>query len=259
MLNQNLAIVKRLTDLNVYDKIIKNKFEGDFMGILIGIGGGRYSDNEVLPIFEHIVSLSEKKNPSVLFVPTAGFDDINGDEHIFRLFIGLGCSVSALFLTDKTLTKAEIEETTFAADIVYAGGGNLKFLMDTWKETGADEVFRTAYEKGIILSGYSSGSMCWFAEGYDDCGEDHAFMFVDCLGILPFCNCPHYESDYWQSFNQAIKTRAISGVAIDNGAALVYDNGRYYTLHGNDGGEVSFFDCKRGYEKSHFDGEKELY
>ena len=49
------------------------------MGIIIGVGGGRYSDNEVLPIFEHIVSLAKKKNPSVLFVPTAGFDDINGD------------------------------------------------------------------------------------------------------------------------------------------------------------------------------------
>ena len=80
------------------------------MGIIIGVGGGRYCDNEVLPIFEHIVSLAKKKNPSVLFVPTAGFDDINGDEHIFRLFIGLGCSVSALLLTDKTLTKEEIEE-----------------------------------------------------------------------------------------------------------------------------------------------------
>lgn len=220
------------------------------MGIIIGIGGGRYDDNEVLPIFEHIVSLSEKKNPSVLFVPTAGFDDINGDEHIFKLFIGLGCSVSALLLTDKSLTKAEIEDKILSSDIIYAGGGNLKFLMDTWKETGADEIFKKAYEKGIILSGYSSGSMCWFAEGYDDCGEDHAFMFVDCLGLLPYCNCPHFESDYWQGFSQAIKGRKYSGIAVDNGAAIVYDNGKYYTLQGNDGGEVYYFDREKCHEKS---------
>ncbi len=219
------------------------------MGTIIGIGGGRYNDNEVLPIFEHIVSLSKKKNPSVLFVPTAGFDDINGDEHIFRLFIGLGCKVSALLLTDKSLTKAEIEEKILSSDIIYAGGGHLKFLMDTWKETGADEIFKKAYEKGIILSGYSSGFMCWFEEGYDDCGEDHAFMFVDCLGLLPYCACPHYESDYWQGFNQAIKGRKCSGLAADNGAAVVYNNGKYYTLQGNDGGEVFYFDSAKGHEK----------
>lgn len=229
---------------------------GVVMGIVIGVGGGRYCDNEVLPIFEHIVSLSEKKNPSVLFVPTAGFDDINGDEHIFRLFIGLGCSVSALMLTDKTLTKQDIEDKIMSADIVYAGGGNLKFLMDTWKETGADEIFRRAYERGVILSGYSSGSMCWFEQGYDDCGENHEFMFVDCLGLLPFCNCPHFESPNWQSFSSAIKGSPLSGLAVDDGAAVVYDNGKYYTIRGNDGGDVTFFDREKSHEGEPFDGKK---
>ena len=53
------------------------------MGIIIGVGGGRYSDREVMPIFERIVELSGKSNPKVLFVPTAGFDDMEGDEDIF--------------------------------------------------------------------------------------------------------------------------------------------------------------------------------
>ena len=222
------------------------------MGIIVGVGGGRYSDNEVFPIFEHIVSLSEKKNPSVLFVPTAGFDDIDGDEHIFRLFIGLGCSVSALFLTDKSLPREEIEEKILSADIIYAGGGNLKFLMDTWKETGADEIFKKAYEKGVILSGYSSGSMCWFSRGYDDCGENHEFMFVDCLGLLDYCNCPHYESDYWQVFTEAVKEQNLSGIAIDNGAALIYKNGEFYCINGNDGGDVYFLDSENNFAKSLF-------
>ena len=51
------------------------------MGIIVGVGGGRTDDNEILPIFEHTVSLSKKKKPTVLFVPTSGFDDINGDGH----------------------------------------------------------------------------------------------------------------------------------------------------------------------------------
>ena len=208
------------------------------MGVIIGIGGGRYSDGEVKPIFEKIVSLSGKQNPKVVFVPTAGFDDMEGDEDIFALFEQLGATVSPLLLTDESLTYEEIENAILTSDVVYAGGGNLKFLMDTWKKTGADVAFKKAYEKGVILSGYSSGSMCWFAEGYDDCGENHEFMFVDCLGLLPYCNCPHYESDYWQRFKDAVKSRNVDGLAIENGAAYIYDNGKVTTMHGNDGGSV---------------------
>lgn len=223
------------------------------MGIVIGVGGGRYDDREVMPIFAHIVTLAEKKNPSVLFVPTAGFDDMNGDEHIFKLFIELGCSVSALLLTDETLSKTEIEEKIMGCDIVYAGGGNLEFLMNTWKKTGADEIFKKAYDKGIILSGYSSGSMCWFKEGYDDCGPNHEFMFVDCLGLLPYSNCPHYEGGNWGSFAQAVKGRDYSGLALENGAAVVFKNGEHYTIQGNDGGEVYLLDKNKDFCQTLFE------
>lgn len=213
------------------------------MGIVVGIGGGRYSDGEVMPIFEKIVELCGNNNPKVLFVPTAGFDDMEGDEDIFALFEKLGATVSPLLLTDESLTYSDIENAILSCDIVYAGGGNLKFLMDTWKKTGADVAFKKAFEKGIVLSGYSSGSMCWFAEGYDDCGENHEFMFIDCLGLLPYCNCPHYESDYWQGFKDVIKTRSFSGLAIENGAAYIWNNGNVTTTCGNDGGKV-YLMCK---------------
>lgn len=219
------------------------------MGVIVGIGGGRYSDGEVMPIFEKIVELSGKRNPSVLFVPTAGFDDMEGDEDIFALFEKLGATVSPLLLTDESLSFKEIENRILSCDIVYAGGGNLKFLMDTWMKTGADKVFKKAYEKGVILSGYSSGSMCWFAEGYDDCGENHEFMFVECLGLLDYCNCPHYESDYWQGFKEAVKGRKYSGLALENGAAFIYDNGKCSVMCGNDGGSVYLLRKDNGFSE----------
>lgn len=219
------------------------------MGVIVGIGGGRYSDGEVMPIFEKIVKLSGKTNPSVLFVPTAGFDDMEGDEDIFALFEKLGATVSPLLLTDESLSFKEIENRILSCDIVYAGGGNLKFLMDTWKKTGADKVFKKAYEKGVILSGYSSGSMCWFAEGYDDCGENHEFMFVECLGLLDYCNCPHYESDYWQGFKEAVKGRKYSGLALENGAAFIYDNGKCSVMCGNDEGSVYLLRKDNGFSE----------
>ena len=28
--------------------------------------------------------------------------------------------------------------------------------------------------------------MCWFRQGFDDCGPQDSFMFVDALGLLPY-------------------------------------------------------------------------
>ena len=212
------------------------------MGIIMAIGGGRYDDGEIMPVIKHLVSLAEKPEPKVLYVPTAGFDYIIGDEVIFDCFHQYGCKVGTLFLTDPSLTPADIERKIMSADIVYVGGGNLKFLMDTWKRTGADKIFKKAHEKGIILSGYSSGAMCWCEEGWDDCGENREFIFLDCIGILPYCCAPHYDGDDWHKFKDVIKTRTRQGLAIDNGAAIVFKDDEIYTLHGNDGGKVYYLD-----------------
>ena len=218
------------------------------MGKIIAVGGGRYSDGEIKNILEYIASCANKENPSVLFLPTAGFDDIEGDEDIRDIFLSCGCSFDYLFLTDKALTKEDIREKILNSDVIYVGGGNVEFMMNTWNETGASDILREAYEKGIIMSGYSAGAVCWFDEGYDDCGPDRSFIFCDCLGILPYSACPHFEGNGWYNFKDEIKNRPLSGVGIENGAALIYDNGTFSTMHGNDVGYVWFFNKDKNYE-----------
>ena len=212
------------------------------MGKIVAIGGGRYDDGEIINIFEYIVSLAEKKNPKVLFVPTAGYDDINGDEHIQYGFEKFGCQYDILYLTDEKRTVDDIRSVMLDADIIYVGGGNVEFMMDTWKKTGADKALVEAYNSGKVMSGYSAGAVCWFDTGYDDCGPEHSFVFCDCLGILPYCACPHYESGNWQTFKTAIKPRPENGIAIENGAALICVDGKYSTIRGNDGGDVWIID-----------------
>ena len=92
--------------------------------------------------------------------------------------------------------------------------------MNTFKATGADEALREAYKRGKVLSGLSSGAMCWFDMGYDDCGENGSFMFVDCIGLLPYCYCPHFISERWQSFGTAVIGCRVSGIGAEDGAAL---------------------------------------
>lgn len=103
------------------------------MGTIIALGGGRYDDGEVMPIFERIVRESGKKNPHVVFLPTAGHDDTEGDEPIWESFEKLGCTVETLKLTDPANSREHIYNTLVNTDIVYAGGGNLEFMMNTFK------------------------------------------------------------------------------------------------------------------------------
>ena len=219
------------------------------MGKIVAIGGGRYDNGEIVGIVKEIRDLCDKEKPGMLFLPTAGYDDIDGDEYMEQAFRDNGCETDRLFLTDKMLTYAQTEEKIMSADIIYAGGGDLGFLTKTWRETGVDKLLKKAYEKGAVLSGYSSGAMCWFNSGYDDCGKDHAFIFLDCLSLLPFCNCPHFESDSWQSFAERIKERGEHGIAIEDGAALIYNGSEFRCVSGNEDGDVYFFDKNDSYRQ----------
>ncbi len=224
------------------------------MGTVTGIGGGIYDNGEILNIAEYIVSLAGKEKPRLVFLPTASFDICDEDNDALKTFVSLGCDCSVLKLTGAGLTYAEAERILLGADIIYADGGNLEFMMNTFNRTGASEILREAYKRGIILSGLSSGMMCWFAEGYDDCGEDGAFMFVDCLGILPYSACPHFQGGDWHTFEDAVRGRRYSGFAADNGAALVYRDGEFSVIYGNEGGRVYFFDKDKNHRKEIFGG-----
>ena len=61
----------------------------------------------------------------------------------------------------------KIEEQIFNTDIIYVGGGNTRFMLEKWRELGVDKLLIEAYNKGIVCSGLSAGSYCWFKCNYD--------------------------------------------------------------------------------------------
>lgn len=222
------------------------------MGKIVALGGGTFENGEVLPIIEKIYGICGKNNPSVLYLPTAGFDDMGDSEIILKPFKERSSTVNSLLLTDEDLIEDDIKSAILSADIIYAGGGNLEFLMNTLKKTKADKYLKEAYEKGAVLSGLSSGAMCWFEMGWDDCGEDHSFVFVKCLGILKGCFCPHYEGKSWNNFKYAIKTIDYDGIAAENGAAITYVDGVFGTVNGTEGGDVFVFKRDSDYKEENF-------
>ena len=61
-------------------------------------------------------------------------------------------------LTDREYVKTLINW----ADIIYEGGGNTLDMIKLWKETGFDDILKSAWENGKVMCGVSAGGNCWF-------------------------------------------------------------------------------------------------
>lgn len=227
------------------------------MSKIVAIGGGfdgRHGDFLV----RHILSLCDKEKPNFLTIPTTIFD--NFDTSMYSRFFNWGCEVDALFVTRDYVTEALIAEKIRKADVIHVPGGNLRFVAEMWRRYHVDKYLREAAQAGKVLFGASSGSMCWFREGYDDCGPEHEFMFVDCLDLIPYCNCPHYDSETWQSFNDVVRSRKISSIACENDAAICFVDDKRYILHSPERPDARcwFFDAEDDYRRIDLDAHPEV-
>ena len=170
------------------------------MGKIVAIGG-------ITPpltldlIDEEIIRLTNKKNPKILYIPTAGGDDLNYCEFFRGIYEGkFSCELEILFLVRETPTENQIREKVFSSDIVYVEGGSISRLIDYFKKFNMDKILKEAYEKGIVLAGKSAGALCW-GRYYFDCVNTEDFQIdgfndyieVQCLNFLEFIICPHYN------------------------------------------------------------------
>lgn len=189
---------------------------------LVCIGGGeipRIKNGTQLPyetreIDEEIVRLSEKKNPNLLFIGTASTNSYEYYLVIKKIFEDLGCIVSNLDLLKDDLSMSEVKNNILNTDIIYVGGGNTKFMLERWRELGVDNLLLEAYNKGIVCSGLSAGSYCWFKLNYDS---------IKGIGIINAVNCVHYEQkdkEAKDKFYNVVKETGLEGIALENCVAL---------------------------------------
>ncbi len=213
------------------------------MGKIIAIGGGEigrpkegsgFYAVETEAIDHEILCLTGKKNPTLLFIPTASRDSRGYFEVAKKHFSAVGFkSVDALYLTDKSLSKEAIAQAIMSHDAIYVGGGDTLYMMRLWRKLGVDAMLKKAYEEGIVLSGLSAGSICWFSSGNSDSrkftsGSDKLIK-VKGLGLIDALHCPHYDVE---SFRQAdlkrmMKTTPGVALALDNSTALEVVDGTY--------------------------------
>jgi peptidase E len=128
--------------------------------------------------------------------------------------------------TEHDFVRTEPDVPTFLLDqdVVYVGGGNTANMLAVWRVHGVDRALQQAWEAGVVLTGISAGSLCWFESGTTDSFGSLAPL-TGLLGFLPGSHSPHYdgEPDRRPTYHALVASGALpGGYAADDGAALVF-------------------------------------
>jgi peptidase E len=110
-------------------------------------------------------------------------------------------------------------------DVVWVGGGSVANLLALWRLHGLDEIFAEVWRAGVVLAGVSAGSLCWHIGGTTDSFGPDLRPVLNGLGLLPFSNGVHYDSESQRRplFQELIADGILpDGYATDDGVGLVY-------------------------------------
>ena len=188
--------------------------------------GGDWNKDFIL----YVAKLTKKERPKICFLPTASADNAGAIGYWYEMCVNLPVEPSVLrtFINSSPNQKS-FEEALLSVDAIIVGGGNTLNMISIWKGQGIDTVLSKAYEKGIILSGGSAGSLCWFKSGLSD-SRPKKLTIVDCLGFLNASHCPHYSSEktrrplYMENIE---KGNLLPGYACDDQAGMLFRNEKF--------------------------------
>jgi cyanophycinase-like exopeptidase len=139
------------------------------------------------------LSLTGVTRPRVCVMQTALGDDLSSYALDYEAFNAAGCDVTELKLFPQP--SADPEERLTTSDLVWVGGGSVANLLTLWRLHGVDSAMRVAWEQGVILGGVSAGSLCWHVGGTTDSYGPDLRPVVNGLGLLPYANGVHYDSE----------------------------------------------------------------
>jgi dipeptidase E len=211
------------------------------MGKVVALGGGVFLGKKenvfpkaVQPIHEEIIKLTGKRQPTVLYIPTAGDDSEDRIKDFTKYYTKkLSCKVEVLRLLNEHPGKAEIKSKISSADAIYVTGGNTYRMIATWKRYGVDELLKQAYNRGTVMAGHSAGAICWFAYGNSDSFYKQKPFRVTAMGIFNALLCPHYDSEPVRqpALKKMMKrTPGMVAIALDEYAALEIIDDSYKIL-----------------------------
>jgi len=177
---------------------------------------------------QYVADLTKKENPRICYLPTGSGDNPDNIKYWENICNTLQLDTIILKVWVSSSEKNQsFEEILLNSDAIVVGGGNTLNMLGIWKAQGIDNILEKALKNGIILSGGSAGSICWFQNGISD-SRPINLSIVKGLGFLPYSNCPHYSQESRKIlYHQMIKDGKMnSGYATDELAGILFKKRR---------------------------------
>lgn len=194
---------------------------------IIAIGGAALTPElDNLLLIRYFLRQTGKRKPKVCFIGTAHGDAEAGRLRFYAGMSRFSCTPTHLPLFART--PRDLESFVLEQDAIFVGGGNTRSMLAVWRDWGLDVHLHAAWQRGVVLGGWSAGSICWFEQGITD-SIAGPLTALDCLGFLPGSNCPHYDSEALRrpTYRRLVAGgRIAEGFAADDGVALHFIDGR---------------------------------
>jgi dipeptidase E len=179
---------------------------------------------------KHIIPFTRKEQPKIVFIPTATGDSLTSITNWYAACEDLPVKpyVMKTFISSYD-TRQSFEDTIMKADAVFVGGGNTLNMLAIWKAQGIDTALRKAYEAGILMTGGSAGSLCWFQNGTTD-SRPIDLSKVEGMGWIKGSHCPHFDGEEFRRplYHSLIqKGELYPGYACDNLAGIYWENEQF--------------------------------
>jgi dipeptidase E len=187
---------------------------------IVAMGGGGFSTHDNPLLDDFVLALTANERPRVCFLGQASGDDPGYFAKFVDAFADRA-TPNRLNLFYRTVD--DLEAYLLGQDVIYVGGGNTENMLAVWRLHGLDRALRAAWEGGVVLTGLSAGSICWFESGTTDSFGTELQPLTSALGFLPGSHCPHYDGEPTRrpAYHRLISDGLLpAGVAADDGAAL---------------------------------------
>ena len=191
-----------------------------------GIQPGRRVRYEFSALTDYAVDLSgvTGRAPRVCLVATAQGDNSTALRNLYDAAQVRGFAATHLTLFPMPNVD-DITAHLLGQDVVWVLGGSVAGLLAMWRLHSVDVAMRAAWQAGVVLTGVSAGSICWHVGGTTDSFGPELRPVTDGLGLVPFSNGVHYDSEPQRRplFQSLIADGSLpAGYATDDGAGLVY-------------------------------------
>jgi len=166
--------------------------------ILATSGGYRPASRTYLEfdaLVHHAVELSGAAGrPRVAFLGTASGDQRFFNDHVHQAGRVAGFDISTLDLFPMPSVD-DVAGHLLEQDVIWVNGGSVANLLAVWGVHDLGSAMRGAWEAGVVLSGVSAGSICWYAGGTTDSFGPELRAVTNGLAFLPYGNGVHYDSE----------------------------------------------------------------